>query len=823
MMPTFIKKLVFRFIYLGVMLGSISSIAQNQIDSPEAFNFTLSGIIKDSQTGESLPFASVLIKGTNDGATTNMDGYFTLNEVPSDTSILLINYIGYDDMEFALSPRMSKTNLLIEIEPSSISLDAVEVVAEREELMKINRFDVSTIKMTPKKIAQLPSIGEKDIMRSFQLMPGVSGSNESSSGMYVRGGTPDQNLIVYDGFTIYHVDHLYGFYSAFNSNAIKDVQLYKGGFESRFGGRLSSVTEITGKDGNQKNFNIGGDLSLLSFNAFVEIPIGDKFSSIVAYRRSYKGPIYNNIFDQFNEDSSESSTQTQQGGLLGRARGRGFSVEETTFTSYFYDLNGKLTFRPNDKDQFSLSFFNGTDKLDDGFGVDTPSFLADRGINFNVNIIDLTNYGNLGSSFKWSRKWSPKLYGNTIFSYSNYYSQRDRDREGNIVFNNGNSNNFNSGINEDNDLKDFSFKSDYQWDLSKDTQLQFGTFGSNYDIEYSYTQNDTISIINRDDKGLLVGGYLQGKIKLNNNKIQIESGIRTSYFDLTKETYFEPRASVVINPSDKLSFKGAYGKYYQFANRVVREDITSGSRDFWILSNGENIPVSSATHYIAGLTYETKDYLFSAEGYYKKLDGLSEYSLRYNTSLRELDYSENFYNGSGYTRGIEFLAQKKFGKINGWISYTLGEARNQFDIYGDDDFPAYQDVNHEFKAVGLYKNKRWNFSATWIFATGRPYTGPSGTYSPTLLDGSTQDYFTTTAKNGLRFPDYHRLDVSANYNIYSSKERNEIGYIGFSIFNLYNRKNSWYNQYQVVDGGIVETQINYLGIMPNITLSLKLR
>jgi len=199
MMPTFIKKLVFRFIYLGVMLSSISSIAQNQIDSPEAFNFTLSGIIKDSQTGESLPFASVLIKGTNDGATTNMDGYFTLNEVPSDTSILLINYIGYDDMEFALSPRMSKTNLVIEIEPSSISLDAVEVVAEREELMKINRFDVSTIKMTPKKIAQLPSIGEKDIMRSFQLMPGVSGSNESSSGMYVRGGTPDQNLIVYDG------------------------------------------------------------------------------------------------------------------------------------------------------------------------------------------------------------------------------------------------------------------------------------------------------------------------------------------------------------------------------------------------------------------------------------------------------------------------------------------------------------------------------------------------------------------------------------------------------------------------------------------------
>ena len=186
MILTFLIKLIARFFYLSIILGSISLFAQSQNNSPESLNFTLSGIIKDAQTGESLPFASVMIKGTNDGATTNMDGYFTLNEVLSDTSVLVINYIGYDDMEFVLSPKMSKTNLVIEIEPSSISLDAVEVVAEREELMKINRFDVSTIKMTPKKIAQLPSIGEKDIMRSFQLMPGVSGSNESSSGMWHR-------------------------------------------------------------------------------------------------------------------------------------------------------------------------------------------------------------------------------------------------------------------------------------------------------------------------------------------------------------------------------------------------------------------------------------------------------------------------------------------------------------------------------------------------------------------------------------------------------------------------------------------------------------
>lgn len=801
-------------IITGILLFTLPLVSFSQdIEGAINKNFTLSGIIKDSQSGETLPFATVFVKGSNFGATTNADGYFTLHKVPTDTSTISISYIGYDKKEIKLSPTMAKVNLVIFVNPSSVQLQEVVISAEREDIMQIKSEEISTIKMTPKKLEQLPNVGEKDIMRSFQLMPGISASNESSSGLYVRGGTPDQNLIVYDGFTIYHVDHLYGFYSAFNSNAIKDVQLYKGGFESRFGGRLSSVTEITGKDGNQNNFNIGGEISLLSFNAYAELPIGDKFTSIFTYRRSYKGFLYNEIFDSFNE---ELETQTPQAGA-----GR-FSSQKTTVSSYFYDLNGKFTYKPTDKDIISLSVFNGTDHLDNGYEVNTPQRLADMGIDFDMKISDLTNYGNFGTGLKWSRKWSPKLYGNTTLSYSNYYSDRIMTRTGNITPPTGEGRTINSGTFEENNLIDYSLKSDYQYDLSNSVQLKFGVFGTQYDIKYDFIQNDTVTILNKHDLGLLAGGYVQGSIRFLNNKLQVNPGLRSSYYNLTEKMYFEPRISANYKISDKLIINGAWGKYYQYANRITREDITSGSKDFWTLSNVDNIPVSNSEHYIAGLSYELPKYLFSVEGYYKKLEGLSEYSLRYDVSNQGVNYEENFFNGIGFTKGIEFLAQKKTGLVKGWLSYTLGEAKNQFDIYGSKYFSANQDVTHEFKAVALYNYKRWDFSATWIYATGRPYTAPSGAYTIELLDGTTQDYFSVTSKNSLRLPDYHRMDISANYKLFNSSKR-EIGYIGLSVFNLYNRTNTWYNQYEIVEGEVVETKINYMGFMPNLTLSLKLR
>lgn len=781
-------------------------------------NFTLSGKLKDLSTGEGLPFATIYVKGTTNGVTTNADGYFTILKVSSDTSTLAISYIGYDKTEFFLSPQQSKTNLLIEISPNQHLLKEVIIATDRYELMNAtSKTEVSALKMSPQKLAALPNLGEKDIMRSFQLMPGVGGSNESSSGLYVRGGTPDQNLVLFDGFTVYHVDHLYGFFSTFNANAIKDVQLYKGGFESRFGGRTSAVVEITSKDGNQKNFNIGGDISLLSVNLFAEIPVGDKISSSFAFRRSYGGPIFDKIFQEFN-------TKTQRGnggGGFGGGGGRGGNTT-TLPSSYFYDFNGKVTYKPTDKDIISLSFFSGNDHLDNSFI--RPSFSSNSGnSSASFGNIDLTKYGNVGSSLKWSRKWSPTIYGNTLISYSNYYSNRTLTNEGSFTnASTGEVTSFNTGTLENNNLNDYSIKTDYLWDIFKNNQLGFGVFATYFDIAYSYSQNDTTTILQRRNYGIVSGGYLQDKIKLFNNILQLTPGVRWSYFDVTNKPYTEPRFSAIINLTDHLSLKGATGQYYQFANRITREDILAGARDFWILSDNKNIPVSSAIHYITGISYDKGNYLFSVEGYYKVLSSISDYNLQFIRTGQTIQADQNFYTGNGIAKGVEFLLQRKSGRLSGWISYTLGQVRNHFDVYGDGTFPADQDVTHEFKIVSIYNYLRWNFSATWIYATGEPYTAPSGAYSVTLLDGTTRSYFTTTSKNSLRLPDYNRLDLAVSYKLVVNGGK-EIGAIGISIFNVYNRTNVWYKQYQIINNQIYETDVNYLGIIPNLTLSLKFR
>lgn len=799
--------------------AAVPAAVKTYFGAPQAYNYTLSGLVRDKSTGEALPFAGVQVRGTTIGVYTNADGYFTLPKVPSDTSVLIVTYVGYTRTEIYLSPSLPKRNFIIEISSAS-TLKTVTIVGAREDVVLVRKEDVGVVKMTPKQIEKLPSIGEKDVMRSFQLMPGVSASQESSSGLYVRGGTPDQNLVLFDGFTVYHVDHLYGYFSAFNSNVVKDVQLYKGGFEPRFGGRLSSVTEITGKDGNQKKFNMGGDISLLSANAWVEIPVGNKFTSVIGFRRSYQGPIYKTLFEKYSRGTT-STQVTQQGGP-----GGGRFMQNAKVTNYFYDLNGKFTYRPNTRDIISLSFFNSTDKLDNSIdNSNLPSFGGGSSMSFSST--DLTKYGNIGSSLKWSRKWTDAFYGNTLLSYSNFYSNRDRSTARTVTDSNGSESSTKNGLIETNDLGDYSIKSDYQWDVAAWSQLQFGGFGTYYDIKYTYAQNDTNTILDKKNKAVLAGGYVQNKFRFFKNKVVLLPGIRASYFQTTGEMYYEPRASLTISITDKLTLKGATGKFYQFANRVTREDILSGSKDFWLLSDGSAVPVSSAIHYIAGVSYENTDFLFSAEGYYKTIYDVTEYSLRYNPGPMGVSYDENFFTGYGYARGVEFLVQKKGGKLNGWVSYTLGEAKNHFDVYSDSYFAANQDVTHEFKIVGFYNWKRWDFCATWIFATGRPYTAPSGAYSVALLDGNTQDFFTVTTKNGLRLPDYHRADISANYKLLAGskgdRKRKEIGYIGFSVFNLYNRSNVWYKTYSIEDGSVLETNVNYSGITPNVTLSLKLR
>jgi ferric enterobactin receptor len=781
-------------------------------------DISVSGRVTDQLTGESLPSATVKVKGTEISAMCNTDGYFTLSRVPVDTATLLVSFAGYQTAQERLTGVKMGKSLVIGLLPAYNTLNEVEIAGKKNGIMNTDTRKVSVIQLSPAKLAELPSMGERDIMRAFQLMPGVGASNESSSGAYVRGGTPDQNLVLFDGFTVYQVDHLYGFFSAFNANAVKDVQMYKGGFSSKFGGRLSSVTDISGKEGNKNDFTFGGDLSLLSVNVYGETPVGSKSSALFSIRRSYQGPLYDKLFGKL---SNPGGTTAAAGGGPGGRGGFGARADnQTQVSSWFYDLNGKYTFTPNDKNIFSVSYYSGSDDLDNSRDVGIPGSLSSS-IN-SSSITDLTKYGNLGTSAKWSSRWNSRLYSNSLISYSSYFSDRNRSTSNSVTDSAGAASTINNGTFENNNLKDFSAKSDWEYTLGNKTKLLFGAFASMQDIKYVYAQNDTSTLINQHNKGTTAGGYVE--LEMNVGKLLVQPGLRLTHYNVTDKAYLEPRLSFSYALDDRWMLKGATGRFFQFANRVIREDILAGSRDFWVLADGNNIPVGSAFHYIAGASYETSSFLWSVEGYYKTLSGLTEYSLR---QLRTggfrngtVTLEENFYNGKGYARGVEFLLQKKTGRYTGWIGYTLGQAYNNFAAYGDDYFPANHDVTHEFKSINMYHYGRWTFSATWIYATGKPFTAPIGSFTIDKPGSGTITSLTITGKNTERLPAYHRLDAAITYDLIKVNT-SKIGSIGFSLFNIYNRVNTWYREYQLQGNQVISTDVNYMGLTPNLTLTLK--
>jgi ferric enterobactin receptor len=490
--------------------------------------------------------------------------------------------------------------------------------------------------------------------------------------------------------------------------------------------------------------------------------------------------------------------------------------------SYFYDLNAKVTYRPSSKDVFSLSFFNGQDNLDNSQLADQNRFGGNFDFTFNRETIDLTDWGNWGSSLKWSHRWNDQWYTNANISYSNYYSQRDRSISINIERNDSTINR-NTGTYEYNDLRDFTLRLDNEWKLSQNSQFDFGLQATFQDIQYDFTQNDTLTVLDRQNTGWTTSLYAQYKHTIRDKWI-LQGGLRSTYYTPSDGVYLEPRASFTYLFSDRWKGKAAWGTYYQFATRIVREDIQQGSRDFWLLADNQQVPIGSATHYIAGLSYETPDYLLDVEGYYKSLSGLSEYTTRLATQgmgpNRTLSYEELFYQGTGTAKGIEFLAQKKTGRLNGWIGYTLGRVVYDFPAFGENPFPANQDQTHELKIVGSYNLNRWTFGANFIYATGRPYTAPVGYYQLTLVDGETADFFEISDKNALRFDDYHRFDISATYafDLFGGPAT-----LGLSIYNLYNRQNTWYKEFDVVEGELLETDVSLLDMTPSLFFTWSLR
>ncbi|MEM7374050.1 MAG: carboxypeptidase-like regulatory domain-containing protein [Bacteroidota bacterium] len=790
-------------LFLWILFGPVQLLAQSG-------SYTMTGIVKAEKTGEPLPHASVKIQGTRLGALTNTDGWFTILEVPVDQAeAVVVSYLGYAEKSIPLDPNIETQNLIIELSTSEYVVEEVVIEAGTKQVMKST--GMSQISLNPAQIQNLPSLGERDIFRTLQLMPGVSGTNESSSGLYVRGGTPDQNLVLFDGFTVYHVDHFFGFFSAFNPNAVKDVQLYKGGFGAKYGGRLSSVVELTGKQGNTSEFDLDAGVGLLSGNLSLEIPLWKKGSILLSGRHSYPGldnNLYNKIFDLFVEENVNPN------------------VTDPSFQ--FYDANAKITLLPTDKDVVSVSFYNGQDDLDNSRVID-----ADRrretprgtvGVLIHNEISDLLSWGNWGVSGKWSRKWNPRWYSNMVLAWSNYYSQREQIANGEAtIFRRDTmiTRPLNNSFIEDNNVQDITLRLDNELKITTNHTLEFGTQLTSHDISYLYTRNDTTEILNRKDLGDLYAVYLQD-VWTPMKGLEVQGGIRTTYFEPTNQIYWEPRVSASYGLESGLTFKAAWGKYQQFTNRIVREDVLNGSRDFWVLADGNDIPVGEAYHYIAGVSYEKGSYLIDVEAYEKRMSGLSEFSLRFSQERRGATPSANelFFTGTGVARGVETLVQKTQGKYTGWISYTLSEVVHNFPDLSDYAYYALHHQQHEIKIVQSLELGNWILSGSWVYASGKPYTAPGGLYELTTLNGDEYGYINVGSKNSERLPDYHRLDLSASYTMKIKRSRLQLG---LSVFNLYNRRNIWYKEFEIQGNELIETDFQYLGTTPNLFLNFNLR
>ena len=767
---------------------------------------TVTGMVKEALTGEPLPYVNIAIAGQPGVSATNAAGYFTVYDVPSDSGVLIFTAIGHQLLQYPMLDVQKGTAITVEMSMESRDLGQVTIASKKNNTFKLNQ-QPGMIKLSPANISTLPRIGEKDIFRAFQLMPGISAGNEQSAGLYVHGGTPDQNLVLLDGFTVYNVDHLYGFFSTFNTQAIKDVQVFKSGFDAKYGGRISALAEITGKEGNRNHFNAGVDMGFLSACAFVETPIGKKITALAAYRRSYKTPMYDTLLQHARTDKTSLDNGSVK---LDRARGT------TKLVSDFDDMNVKLTFRPTQKDAISASFYQGKDQLNNNIAAESDANTA-----FFTSTNDNTQWGNTGASLNWNHKWNAELFTTALISYSNYFSDRTADTRQILIDTVFGDKIIETGFAENNDLKDYTLKAGFEWMPDASNTVSGGIQLTRNDISYQYVKNDSTAFIARDSKAFTSSIYLQDKQQLMHGRLIFSPGIRISHFDVSGVLYTEPRIALTYNVIKNVKLKGAAGQYYQFAKRVMREDILNGNRDFWVLADDKKLPVSSSRQYMAGASWENNNYLIDVEAWYKKLDGLSEYTFRFQPNPNRAQYEELFYEGTGYAKGIDVLLQKKFGKYTGWIAYTLSTVKNNFPIYDANPFFASNDVRHECKIIQMYSLKRWDFAITWLYLTGKPYTAPTGGYQLTLPDGTIRNMLIIPQKNALRLTDYHRLDAAINWHFGKPGKRN--GTIGLSVFNVYDRRNLWYKNFQIVNNEIVETTINYLGITPNLNISFKWR
>lgn len=764
-----------RLIVTNLMLAFFTSTFAQQ-------RLTISGTVLDTQTGEELIGAIVKVEDTTGiGASTNAYGFFSLT-LPVGKNKISVGYVGYTEQKLTVNGETQ--SLVIKLQPASKELQAVEISARKAD-ENVKSAEVSAVRLDIKQLEKIPVLfGEKDLLKTIQLLPGVQAAADGNSGFFVRGGSNDQNLILLDEALVYNASHLLGFFSTFNNDAIKDATLYKGNMPAEFGGRLSSVLDVKMKEGNNQNYVLSGGIGLISSRLNAEGPIvKDKGSFVVTGRRTYA--------DLFLKLSNNENLKNNK--------------------LYFYDLNAKANYKFGKRDRVFVSGY---------FGSDVFSF-SER---FNIQ------YGNATATARWNHIFSDKFFSNTSFIYNDFHYS--------IGINV-------ADIEVKSIVRDFNLKEDLEWFLNAKNKLKFGLLTTFHSIvPGEILTKDTTSINNiklTKTYGWENAIYAQHETNLW-GKLNLNYGIRLSLFSQVGPSnyykfpdkdvidtfnlpsgkfgsnYFnaEPRVSLSYNFYPNMSFKAAYSRNVQNIH-LLTNTTTSFPTDRWILTSN-NVKPEICDQVSGGYFVNFYNNMFelSVEGYYKWLQNQIDY--KNGAILRANETVENqLLYGIGRSYGAEFYFRKKAGKFNGWVSYTLARSERKFtEINNNTWFPSRFDRTHDLSVVLIYDiTPRINVSATWVYFTGNAVTYPIGVYA---LNGQLTPLFGDRNQN--RFPDYHRLDIGATFVL--KKRKGWEHDLNLSVYNLYAQKNVFSIDFKVNDQGALYAEKTYLfRVVPSLTYNFK--
>lgn len=780
------------FLLALLLLMSVWSSAQTK-------KYTISGYVRDDSNGEALIGATVSIKSPLVGTVTNSYGFFSLT---ADQGLydLSVVYIGMASYNASIS--LTK-DTFIEVRLKTRELKEVVITDEKAD-QNIDDAQMGTVHLEMKKVKQIPAfMGEVDILKTIQLLPGVKGGAEGNSGFYVRGGGPDQNLILLDEATVYNAGHLFGFFSVFNGDAVKDINLIKGGMPAQYGGRLSSVLDITMKEGNDQRYQVDGGIGVIASRVTVQGPIKkDTASFIIAARRTY----IDVLMEPFIKETSPF-------------KGSGY---------FFYDLNAKVNWRINDKNRVFASGY---------FGRDVFTYNNEKS-GFYVSI----PWGNATTSLRWNHLFGPRLFLNTTAVFSDYKFEFQAEQDG-FEFK------LFSGIRDYNSKFDFYFQPNSKHNIRFGAAYTWHIFTPN---NVSAKSGETVF-----DLGGLIKQYAhETDVYINDDwdvsdRWRISGGLRYSYFmqvgpfdryikDVTGHTVdtvhydkfkrvadyggIEPRLSVRFMIDETSSIKAAYTRNLQYVHLATLSPISLPT-DIWVPCS-DIVKPQQGWQVAAGYfkNFRDNDYESSVEIYYKRMlnqveftpGALPEDNVNNNTD-------NNFVFGSGESYGAEFFFKKRTGQLTGWIGYTLSWTTRTFpDIENGRTFYARYDRRHDISVVAIYElNKHWTFGAVFVYGTGNAITLPESRY---IIEGQIVPDW--GPRNGYRMIPYHRADISATY---TCKEKKLFGRVpfqnswNFAVYNVYNRKNPYFIYFDTegsIDQGTVSVhakQVSLFPILPSVT------